>query len=107
MVSPEGVGGSVRALKILVVVMGVLIVAGTVTLVTLIVQRAGGVVAGGGAPAGGEPWQASLGLPEGARIAGIAATDRGLAVLVTRPGGEVVLLVDPRNGRVQGELRAR
>jgi hypothetical protein len=82
--------------------MGVLIVGGTVTLVTLIVQRAGGLVGGGGAP-----WQASLGLPEGARIAGIAATDRGLAVLVARPEGEMVLLVDPRNGRVQGELRAR
>lgn len=81
--------------------MGVLIIAGTVTLVTLVVQRAGGFAAGGTA------WQASLGLPEGARITGIAPTDRGLAVLVARPEGEVVLLVDPRNGRVQGELRSR
>jgi hypothetical protein len=97
----------VRALKVLVVGMGVLIVVGTVTLVVLVVQRAGGLVgAGGGA---GAPVSASLGLPEGARIAGIAGVDRGgLAVWVTGgPEGDRVLLVDPRSGRVTGDLRIR
>jgi len=81
--------------------MGVLILAGTVTLVTLIVQRVGGL------GPGGAPFQAGLGQPEGARITGIAATERGLAVLVNRPDGERILLLDPRNGRVFGEVAAR
>jgi uncharacterized protein DUF6476 len=95
----------VRALKALVIGMGVLIVAGTVTLVVLVVQRAGGGLAGvGGA---GAPQALALGQPEGARIAGIAAAEGGaIAVWVTRPDGEDrVLLVDPRRGRVAGEIR--
>ena len=81
--------------------MGVLIVAGTVTLVTLIVQRTGGLT---GSTA---PWQASLGLAEGEHITGVAGLERNLAVLVARGGEERVLVLDPRSGRVQGELRAR
>ena len=97
-----------RALKILVVAMGVLIVAGTVTLVVLIVQRAGGGGGGGGFGAPGELPPLALRQPAGSRIAGVAATDdRLLAVLVARPDGETrVLLVDPRRNRVVGEIRA-
>jgi hypothetical protein len=91
----------VRALKVLVVAMGVLIVVGTVTLVALLVQRIGG----GGS--GDAPFRAALGLPEGSRITGIASTERGLAVLVSRPDGDRVLLLDPRGGRVIGEVTAR
>lgn len=88
-----------RALKILVVVMGVLIVAGTVTLVALVVQRAGGLSGGTGRLA------LALEQPAGTRIAGIAGVDQGLAVWVQRPDGtESVLLVDPRRGRVTGEV---
>ncbi len=88
-----------RALKILVVVMGVLIVAGTVTLVALVVQRAGGLAGGGGRVA------LALDQPAGTRIAGIAAAEQGLAVWVQRPDGtESVLLIDPRRGRVTGEI---
>ena len=90
-----------RALKVLVVAMGVLIVVGTVTLVALLVQRIGG----GGSP--DAPFRAALGLPEGSRITGIASTERGLAVLVSRPDGDRVLLLDPRGGRVIGEVTAR
>jgi hypothetical protein len=95
----------VRALKALVIGMGVLIVAGTVTLVVLIVQHAGGGLAGGGGA--GAPLALSLGQPEGARIAGIAAAEGGtVAVWVTRPDGEDrVLLVNMRRGRVSGEIR--
>jgi hypothetical protein len=81
--------------------MGVLIVAGTVTLVTLLVQRAGGLTAGGGS-------RMALGLdqPAGTRIAGVASLDQALAIWVQRPDGtEAVLLVDPRRGRVTGEIR--
>jgi hypothetical protein len=81
--------------------MGVLIVAGTVTLVVLVVQRAGG--GSGDAAAIGAR---HLGQPAGTRILSVSEAQGVLAVLVARPDGERVLLVDPRRGRVTGELRA-
>lgn len=77
--------------------MGVLIVAGTVTLVALIVQRAGG-----GAEAVGVQ---HLGQPPGTRMLGVSTVDGRLAVLVARPDGERVVFYDVRRGRVVGELR--
>lgn len=100
-VSGSGFRGDwvVALLKALVIGMGVLIVAGTVTLVALIVQRAGG-------DSGTMPPRA-LGQPAGTRITSIAGAEGRIAVLVTRPdGSERVLLVDGRSGRVVGELRA-
>jgi hypothetical protein len=88
------------ALKWLVGIMGALIVAGTVALVVLVVQRAGGESAS--ATLGAQ----HLGQPAGTRIVSIAALDGRLAVHVARPDGERVLLVEPRRGRVVGELRA-
>jgi len=98
-----GEGGTVLALKALVVGMGVLIVAGTVALVAVVVQRAGGI---GGGGAGSVRLDVALDQPEGSRIAGIAAAEGGaLGVWVSRPDGDRVLLVDPRRGRVAGEIR--
>jgi hypothetical protein len=88
------------ALKWLVGIMGALIVAGTVALVVLVVQRAGG---GGDDSALGAR---HLGQPAGTRIVSVAAAEGRLAVLVARPDGERLLFVDPRRGRVVGELRA-
>lgn len=88
-----------RALKVLVVVMGVLLVGGTVTLVVLLVQRLGA----GARPAAVD---LALGQPEGTRIGGLATTAEGwLAVWVARPDGDRIVLVDPRRGGVIGELR--
>ncbi|MFT8246547.1 DUF6476 family protein [Roseomonas sp. BN140053] len=95
-----------RALKVLVVVMGVLIVAGTVTLVALIVQRMGGAVPVASrveAPPVGV--EASLGQPPGTRILGMAGAEGRIALWVSRPEGERVLLLDPRSGRLAGEVR--
>ena len=86
-----------RALTALVIGMGVLIVVGTVALVAVVVQRAGG---GGAARV-----DVALDQPEGARIAGVAAAEGVLGVWVSRPDGDRVLLVDPRRGRVAGEVR--
>ena len=86
-----------RFLKALVIGMGVLIVAATVALVVLIVQRSGGSTVGLGA--------AALGQPAGTRIAGIAGADKTIAIWVVRPDGERVLLFDPARGRVVGEIR--
>jgi hypothetical protein len=87
----------VAALKWLVIVMGVLIVAGTVTLVTLAVQRIGG---------GDVALPQHLGQPAGTRILSLGSADGRIAVLVARPDGERVLLLDAKRGRVVGELRA-
>jgi hypothetical protein len=80
--------------------MGVLIVAGTVTLVALIVQRANS------GQAGQAIGQRHLGQPPGTRILSVTGADGRIAVLVARPDGERVLLVDPQRGQVIGELRA-
>lgn len=89
-----------RALKVLVVGMGVLIVAGTVTLVVLLVQRAGGGGRGGEVAA-----RASLDLPAGTQIVSVAGAGERFAVHVRGPGGDWVVLVDSRSGRPVGELR--
>ena len=80
--------------------MGVLIVAGTVGLAVLIVQRLGAENQGAGFNA------RHLGQPTGTRILSVAGSEGRLVVLVARPDGERLLLVDPRSGRVVGELRA-
>ena len=87
-----------RALTILVAVMGLMIVVGTVALAVVIVQRLGGAAE---APA----IAGSLGQPEGTRIGGIASAEGRVAVWVQRPDGDRVLLLDARTGRVVGETR--
>lgn len=86
-----------RALKILVVAMGVMIVAGTVALVVVLVQRAG---RGGGASL--PPM--SLDLPAGSRIVGIAGAEGRFAVLVQRPDGDRIVFLDARTGQPVGEV---
>ncbi len=78
--------------------MGVLIVIGTLALALVIVQRVGG--------ASEEVGVRGLGQPAGTRIVSVAVAEGRLAVLVQRPDGERVLLVDPKRARVVGELRA-
>jgi hypothetical protein len=87
------------ALKALVVGMGVLIVAGTVTLVVLLIQRSGGGARGAAA-------DVTASLPAGNRIMGIAGVENRLAVWLEGPEGSRVLLLDAQ-GRQMGELRAR
>ena len=78
--------------------MGVLIIGGTLALVMILVQRVGGA-------GGSRRWETALEQPEGTRITGIASTEAGIGVLVVRPDGERVLLVEPKRGRVVGEIR--
>ncbi len=81
--------------------MGVMIVAGTVTLVALIVQRAGGAMTVTLPPV-------TLDLPAGARIASVTGVADRLAVLVEGPGeASRILLLDGRSGRVVGEVLPR
>ena len=89
-----------RALKIAVVVMGVLIVVGTVGLVVGVLRR-------GTAPlAGGFPAvvQAVLQEPAGTRIVGIAALPDRLAVQLQGGGVDRVVVIDPRTGAIVGRI---
>ena len=92
-----------RALKVLVWVMGVLIIAASATLVVMIVQRAGKAVPA--APTG-PVQEMSLGQPPGSRIAGLAPGVEGrVAVWVQRPDGDRLVILDTRSGRALGEIR--
>ncbi len=88
-----------RALKVLVVVMGVMIVVGVAVVAVTIVRRV--AATGGGTPpvaASALPSRVVLDQPPGTRIAGIAATSDRLAVRLEGGGPDRILLLDPRTG---------
>ena len=87
----------------LVIVMGVLIIAGTVGLIAVIVQRMSS--AAPGAMSTAQRIEGGLGQPAGTHIRGLAGAGDRVAIWVEGPQGERVLLLDPRSGRVLGELR--
>ena len=90
-------GSGMRVLKAAVVVMGVLIVAGTVVLAIAIANRLGTRPV--------PPAIVGLGEPAGSRILGIAGAGDRLAVHVTGGGAEDrVVIVDPATHRVLGRL---
>ena len=82
----------IRALKVAVIVMGVLIVVGTVTLGVLIARRVAPLAGGG--PAASTPFDTVLDEPAGTRIAGVAAVADGLAVQLQGGGADRVVVVD-------------
>ena len=89
-----------RALKILVIVMGVLIVVGFAVLAGELVRRAFLSPAEPDAPLA-----AGVTLPPGGSIAGITAVGGRLAVAVSLPdGGGFVYLLNPSTGVVLGEI---
>jgi hypothetical protein len=82
------------ALKALVVILGVMIVLGTGLLVYMLATGAG--TRGGGAVA-----SASIALPKGAAVAGMAGLGDRLALHVTEPGApDRILILDPARGRI-------
>jgi hypothetical protein len=83
-----------RALLAAVVIMGVLIVAGVVTVVVTIAQR----VAGSASPA--VAVQAVLDEPAGTRIIGAALAPDRLALTLQGGGPDRVVVLDPRSGRI-------
>jgi hypothetical protein len=93
-----------RALKVLTIVMGVMILAGTGVLVAVIAHRVS-APASGRAPAAGTALPALvLNEPAGTRIAGIAAVGDRLAVQLQGGGADRVVLIDPRSGAVAGRI---
>jgi hypothetical protein len=103
-----------RALKILVVVMGVLLVGGFVTLVGVIAgrvaQRPGTPTAAPtAAPAAGPPFAAApIELPAGARIETIAVgPDRIVVHLALPDGNRELVIIDLASGRRLGAIPLR
>jgi hypothetical protein len=81
-----------RALKAAIVIMGVMIIAGTALLVALIIRRASHPApTAATAPTG----QATLHQPQGTRIISLAATPTGLAVALQGGGPDRILILDP------------
>ncbi|HEV2547878.1 MAG TPA: hypothetical protein VGU20_11100 [Stellaceae bacterium] len=88
-----------RALKILVVVMGVMLVGGTAALIAAIIDRASRHTPQAAAPRGHGFGSAAVSLPAGARVLTTElAGDRVLVRLALAEGGEALLLVDAKSG---------
>jgi hypothetical protein len=95
-------GNGMRALKIAVIVMGVLIVVGTTALIVVVVDRMSSprsLVATLPASVA-----ATLDEPAGTRIAGIAAARDRLAIQLQGGGADRVVLIDPDTGAVTGRI---
>jgi hypothetical protein len=100
-------GDGMRALKIAVVVMGVLIVVGTVGLVVGIARRSSAPPVASAEPAAAAmpaSVAAELDEPAGTHIAGIAAVRDRLAVQLQGGGADRVVLIDPATGAVAGHI---
>jgi hypothetical protein len=91
-----------RALKAIVIILGVLIAAGLAVLIIVVFQR---VVAPSGSSSPNQPVTATVALPVGARVINMTSEDDTLSLLVEGPGGrQQVITVDRRNGAVLGTL---
>jgi hypothetical protein len=99
-----------KALKTLVIAMGVLVLAGVAVIGVTLYNRAnrpGGLM--GEPPAAVAPARqitaGSLGLPAGSRIRGIAGAGSRVVVHVELPSGtEQLVILDPASGAVVGRL---
>lgn len=95
-------GDGMRALKIAVIVMGVLIVVGTIGLVVGIARRSTTPM---------EPVSplsasitATLDEPAGTRIAGVAVVQNRLAVQLQGGGVDRIVMWDPKTGLITGRI---
>jgi len=98
-----------RALRILVIVLGVLLVGGTVALIVAIVSRSGGrsaAVAAGKAPAA-----STVTLPAGAAVLSVQTVGPHVVVQVGAPGGaggpQQLLVIDPASGALRTRIELR
>ena len=93
-------GGGLRALKIVTIVMGVLIVLGTTVVVVTVIKRT--VPGLGGMP--DKAFAAVLDEPAGTAIAAIAPVRDRLAVQLHGGGADRVIFLDPASGTVVGRV---
>jgi hypothetical protein len=96
-------GGGMRALKIVTIGMGVLIVLGTTVLIVTIVKRGmSGPIAA--LPAPERAFASVLDEPAGTAIVGIAQVRDRLVVQLRGGGADRMLLIDPASGAVAGRI---
>jgi len=98
-----------KALKTLVIVMGILILAGIAVIGVTLYNRANRPGGLAGAPPAAAPADriadGSLGLPAGSRIRGLAGAGGRVVVHVELPSGaEELVILDPASGAVVGRL---
>jgi Family of unknown function (DUF6476) len=94
-----------RALKILVVVMGIMLVGGTAALIAAIIDRASRHTPTTSAPLPRGFEHAAVTLPPGARVvAAELAGDRILVRLARPEGGEVLIIIDAKSGAALGTI---
>lgn len=107
--------GTLRALKVAVVVMGVLIIGGTGLLGVLIAGRMSGAAHAPASGARGTQPIAAAGLapdtvldePAGTRVAGTSLHGGQMAVALQGGGPDRVVVVDLRSGRVVARVGLR
>jgi hypothetical protein len=93
-----------RGLKALVIIMGVLIVAGFAVIVVTLINRS---VGGNGATvkSTGAPYKAEFPIPAGATIVETDADDGRLIIRLKLPGGATqILIVNSATGRRIGQI---
>jgi hypothetical protein len=95
-----------RALKILVVVMGVMLVGGTAALIAAIIDRASRHTPTTSAPPAPRGFEhAAVALPPGARVVTAElAGDRILVRLARAEGGEALIIIDAKSGAQLGTI---
>ena len=99
-------GDGMRALKIVTVVMGVLIIVGTIGLLAALVRRGGQPPRSptAVATAAGANLEVTLTEPEGTRIVTVTAVDDRLAVQLQGGGPDRIVLIDPHSGAEVGRV---
>jgi hypothetical protein len=95
-----------RALKILVVVMGVLLAGGTAALIAAIIDRASRHTPTASAPPAPRGFaHAAVPLPPGARVVSAdLAGERILVRLARAEGGEALIIIDAKSGAALGTI---
>jgi len=92
----------VKALKVLVILMGVAIVAGFAVVALTIAGRSGG-----SASRSDEPWLTRAPLPEGCSLAEVALGEDRVLLRLEGPeslGCRQLLLIDARSGELKGRI---
>ncbi|MEI7712519.1 MAG: hypothetical protein WCI94_13860 [Rhodospirillales bacterium] len=93
-----------RAIKIAIGIMSVLIVVGTTVLATVLVKRMSNPAAPPPPVQAAAAVAAAIGEPEGTTIAAIAGVGDRLAVQLRGGGPDRVIFVDPRTATVSGRF---
>ena len=103
MASPAQASAPLK-LKVLVILMGLLIVAGFVVVVAEIARRMS--TPNAGRPPASAAFAERIALPSGARVVSMSASgDRLIVHVETQGGPATAYIVDPRNGALLGTVQ--